>query len=184
MWGNPLQNSGYLLQLVKLIPRQPNKINIKKSSVGEPLAKFRLLSSVAPPPLDCLRRPIAKENIWITGILLSVVDCCGKRLYTNWNHRNNYFGFVVNRVENIKHWDHVFQKFIGHYYRKIVKEGINDMGTEPNRVNKAITPFIAKKDTDTVNKTEKSQASKRKKIYPAAINLKKVNHWINKGLLK
>ena len=58
------------------------------------------------------------------------------------------------------------------------------MGTEPNRVNKAITPFIAKKDTDTVNKTEKSQASKRKKIYPAAINLKKVNHWINKGLLK
>ena len=42
-WGNPLQNSGYLLQLVELIPHHPDKINIKKSSVGEPLSKFRVL---------------------------------------------------------------------------------------------------------------------------------------------
>ena len=58
-WGDPLQNSGYLLHLLKLIPRRPNKLNIKKSSVGEPLAKFWLLSSVALPLFDCLRRPRA-----------------------------------------------------------------------------------------------------------------------------
>ena len=38
-------------------------LNIKKSSVGEPLAKFRLLSMVAPPLLDCLRMPGAAN--WI-----------------------------------------------------------------------------------------------------------------------
>ena len=47
--GNPLQNSGCSLQLVELIPRRPNKLNIKKISLGEPLEKFWLLSSVAPP---------------------------------------------------------------------------------------------------------------------------------------
>ena len=31
-------------------------LNIKKISVGEPLAKFRLLFSVAPPLLDFLKR--------------------------------------------------------------------------------------------------------------------------------
>ena len=61
-WGNPFQNSGCLLRLVELIPRQPNKLSIKKSSVGEPLAKFRLLSLVVMPLLDCLRRPKADLN--------------------------------------------------------------------------------------------------------------------------
>ena len=41
---------------------------------------------------------------------------------------------------------------------KIVKEGINDMGTEPNVVKEFITLPIAEKNIDTVNKTEKSQA--------------------------
>ena len=62
-WGNALQNSGCSLQLVELIPHQPKRLNIKKSSVGEPLAKFRLLSSVVPPLLDCLRRP--RADSWI-----------------------------------------------------------------------------------------------------------------------
>ena len=62
-WGNPLQNFGFLLQLVELIPRWPKKLNIKNISVGEPLAKFQLLSSVAPPLMDFLRRPRAAN--WI-----------------------------------------------------------------------------------------------------------------------
>ena len=64
-----MQNYGYLLQLVKLIPRQPTKLNIKMSSVGEPLAKFWLLFSVALPSLDCLGRPRAdlKKRIELGG---------------------------------------------------------------------------------------------------------------------
>ena len=54
MWGNHLQSYDCSLQLVELILRPPKKLNIKRSSVGEPLANFRLLSSVAPPLLDCL----------------------------------------------------------------------------------------------------------------------------------
>ena len=38
---------------------------------------------------------------------------------------------------------------------KIFKEGINDMGTKPDLVKEAITPPIAKKNIDTVKKTEK-----------------------------
>ena len=56
-WGYPLQNSGCSLQLVELIPRQLKKLNIKNISVGEPLEKFQLLSSVAPPSLDFPRIP-------------------------------------------------------------------------------------------------------------------------------
>ena len=56
MWGNPLQNFGCLLQLVKLI-------KYKKISVGEPLKKLRLLSSVASPSLDFLMRPRADNLI-------------------------------------------------------------------------------------------------------------------------
>ena len=52
-----------LLQLVELIPRRPKKLNIKKSSVGEPLEKFWSLSSVTPPFLDCLRRQRAANLI-------------------------------------------------------------------------------------------------------------------------
>ena len=58
------------------------------------------------------------------------------------------------------------------------------MGTKHNEVKGAITPTIAKNNIDTVNKTEKSQASKRKQINPSAINLTRVNYWINQGLLK
>ena len=61
--GEPIVNSGYYLQLVELIPREPKKLNIKKSSVEDPLAKFRSLSSVALPSLDCLRRPRAANLI-------------------------------------------------------------------------------------------------------------------------
>ena len=46
---------------------------------------------------------------------------------------------------------------------KIVKEGINDMGTKLNVVKEAITPPISKNNIDTVNKKEKPQASKREK---------------------
>ena len=46
----------------------------------------------------------------------------------------NYFSFVENRVEKIKHQYSVFQKSIGHYYIKMVKEGINDMETKPDVV--------------------------------------------------
>ena len=62
-WGYPLKNSGCSIQLVELIPRHLKKINIKKSSVGESLEKFRLLSSVALPSLDRLRRPRAANFI-------------------------------------------------------------------------------------------------------------------------
>ena len=43
----------------------------------------------------------------------------------------------------------------------VVKEGNNDMGTKPNVVKETITPPIAKKNIDTVNKTDKSQASNK-----------------------
>ena len=66
---------------------------------------------------------------------------------------------------------------------KIDKEGINDMGTKPNVMKEAINPPIEKNNIDIVNKTEKLKAS-QKKIHPAAINMTKVNHWINQGLLK
>ena len=59
---------------------------------------------------------------------------------------------------------------------KIVKEGINYMGTKNNAVKEFITHPIAKKNIDTVNKKEKPQASKRKKINPSAINHTKVNN--------
>ena len=39
----------------------------------------------------------------------------------------------------------------------VVKEGINEM-EKPDMVKEYITPTIAKKNIDTVNKTEKSQA--------------------------
>ena len=39
---------------------------------------------------------------------------------------------------------------------KIVKEGINYMGTKNNAVKEFITHPIAKKNIDTVNKKEKS----------------------------
>ena len=54
------------------------EIKYKQSSVGEPLAKFRLLSSVAPPLLDYLKRTRAKdeEKALKHGLLLSIVDCC------------------------------------------------------------------------------------------------------------
>ena len=42
-----------------------------------------------------------------------------------------------------------------------VKEGNTDMGTKPNLVKEAITPPIAKNNIDTVNKTDKSQASNK-----------------------
>ena len=67
---------------------------------------------------------------------------------------------------------------------KNFKERINDIGTEPNVLKESITPPIAKNSIETVNKTEKSQASRRKWIHPAAINITKLNHWINQGLLK
>ena len=51
-------------------------------------------------------------------------------------------------------------------------------------VKEDITPPIAKNNIDTVKKTDKSLASKRKKINPSAINMTKVNHWINQGLRK
>ena len=46
---------------------------------------------------------------------------------------------------------------------KISKEGINDMEAKPNVVEKDITHYIAKNKIDTVNKTDKPQASKSKK---------------------
>ena len=57
------------------------------------------------------------------------------------------------------------------------------MGTKPNVVKESITPPIQKK-IDTVNKTEKTQASNKKSIHPAAINLTNVNDWIHQGILK
>ena len=58
------------------------------------------------------------------------------------------------------------------------------MGKEPFELKKAITPLIAKKIIDTVNKPEKSQASNKKQIHPAAINMTKVNYQKNQGQLK
>ena len=70
----------------------------------------------------------------------------------------NYFDFVVKRVEKIKHQHHVFQKGIGQYYRFFFIEVNTDMGKKLNEAKEAITPPIAKKNIDTINKTEKSQA--------------------------
>ena len=73
---------------------------------------------------------------------------------------------------------------------KIVKEGINDMETRPNVVDEAITHPISNNKIDTINKTDKTQCSKSKKINPSAMNQTKVYHWINQrrwineGLLK
>ena len=58
------------------------------------------------------------------------------------------------------------------------------MRTKLNVVKEAITTPAEKKNIETVNKAEKPQAPKRKKIDPSAINMTKVNHWINQGLLK
>ena len=43
----------------------------------------------------------------------------------------------------------------------VFKEENTEMGTKPNVVREAITSPIAKKKIDTVNKTEKSQASNK-----------------------
>ena len=53
---------------------------------------------------------------------------------------------------------------------KSPKEGSNEMVTEANVVKEAITPTIAKKKIDTVNKTDKSKASKRKKDKSSSSN--------------
>ena len=45
----------------------------------------------------------------------------------------------------------------------MVKEGINDMKKKCNVVDKAITHHKKKNKIDTVNKTDKTQASKSKK---------------------
>ena len=59
--GEPLAKF-WLFASVSGIDNTPNKdIKYKKSSVREPLAKFRLLSSVAPTSLDYLRR--TKANL-------------------------------------------------------------------------------------------------------------------------
>ena len=47
---------------------------------------------------------------------------------------------------------------------QIVKEGITDMGTKPNLAKESITPPIAKNNIHTVNKTDKSQAYKKRYI--------------------
>ena len=80
------------------------------------------------------------------------------RLYNNLNHRLNDFGFIVNRVEKIKHQYHVFQKSLVTTTDKFIKEGINNMETKPNLVKESINTFIAKNNIDTVNKTEKTKA--------------------------
>ena len=43
----------------------------------------------------------------------------------------------------------------------VVKEVKSDMGTKPHVVKESITPTIAKKNINTVNKTETSQASNK-----------------------
>ena len=64
-----------------------------------------------------------------------------------------------------------------------VKEVNTDMGKKPNVVKKSITPLIAKQ-IDTVNKTDKSQASNKKLDTSSRKNTTKVNNWINQGLFK
>ena len=58
---------------------------------------------------------------------------------------------------------------------KIVKEGINDMETEPNVVDETITHPIAKNKIDTIKETDKPQSSKSKKD-------KSINNESNKGI--
>ena len=57
------------------------------------------------------------------------------------------------------------------------------MGTRPNVVKESITPTITKKNIDTVKKQRNNKHLKKWK-HPAAMNMTKVNHWINKDLLK
>ena len=51
-------------------------------------------------------------------------------------------------------------------------------------MKEAITPPIAKKKIDTFNKTKNHKHPMKQQIQPEAINLTKLNHQINQGLLK
>ena len=55
---------------------------------------------------------------------------------------------------------------------------------KPDVARESINTTTEKKNIDKVNKSQKPQASKIKKINPSEINQSKVNHWINQGLLK
>ena len=46
---------------------------------------------------------------------------------------------------------------------KLVKEGINDMETKPNMVEKAITHHMGENKIDAINETDKPQLSQSKK---------------------
>ena len=63
----------------------------------------------------------------------------------------------------------------------MVKEGINDMETKPNVVEKSITHRKEKNKIDAIKETDKPQASQSKNINLSAMNQTKVYHWINKG---
>ena len=52
----------------------------------------------------------------------------------------------------------------------VVKEGNTDMRSKHNMVKEAITPPIAKKKIDEVNKTEKSQASNKTTVDKSSSN--------------
>ena len=51
-------------------------------------------------------------------------------------------------------------------------------------MKESITPTITKKKIDTVNKTEKSQASNKTVDTPRSNKSEKLNHQINQGLIK
>ena len=58
------------------------------------------------------------------------------------------------------------------------------MGIKPNVVKEAITPPIAKNNIDTIKKHINHNNPIKNQIHPEAINPTKVDHWMNKGLLK
>ena len=64
---------------------------------------------------------------------------------------------------------------------EMVKEKINDMKTEPNVVERAITHPTAKKKLTPSTKQKNHKHLKVKKINTSAINQTKVDNWINQG---
>ena len=116
-----------------------------------------------------------KEKLWITGILLSVVDCCGKRLYTNCNFPVKLLWFCSKLGKEYQaprsclpkiHWS-LLQK-------KWSNKGLMTW-KNPYVVEEAITRPIPKDKIDNVNEKDKLQVSKIKKYKSIS------NRW-NKGI--
>ena len=104
-----------------------------------------------------------KENILIAVISLRVGECCGKRLYTNWNFPVKLLLF--SRKPGIE--DQAPRSCLPKIHWSLLHKNGQGRdkwhGKKPNVVKEAITRTIAKNKIDTVNETDNPQSSKSKK---------------------